>query len=102
MGVGQSLCVWLVVVVVSCEEGLASKHHWETVMMRDGMRVVGRMSWVVMIPEDDWMCLDEVIDGLEGRGTTSDWDRMKLSSGSSPSMLLMDVVEPVVIVLLVL
>ncbi len=55
-----------------------------------------------MIPEDDWMCLDEVIDGLEGRGATSDWDRMKLSSGSSPSMLLMDVVEPVVIVLLVL
>ena len=55
-----------------------------------------------MMPEDDWMCLDEVIDGLEGRGTTSDWDRMKLSSGSSPSMLLMDVVEPVVIVLLVL
>ena len=55
-----------------------------------------------MMPEDDWMCLDEVIDGLEGRGATSDWDRMKLSSGSSPSMLLMDVVEPVVIVLLVL
>ena len=55
-----------------------------------------------MIPEDDWMCLDEVIDVLEGRGATSDWDRMKLSSGSSPSMLLMDVVEPVVIVLLVL
>ena len=30
--------------MVSCEEGLASKHHWETVMMRDGMRVAGRMS----------------------------------------------------------
>ena len=23
--------------LVSCEEGLASKHHWETVMIRDGM-----------------------------------------------------------------
>ncbi len=44
MGVGQSLCVWLVTVVVLCEEGLASKHHCETVMMRDGMRVAGRMS----------------------------------------------------------
>ncbi len=43
MGGCQSLCVWLVVVVVSCEEGLVSKHHWETVMMRDGMRVLGRM-----------------------------------------------------------
>ncbi len=41
---GQPLCVWLVAVLVSCEEGLASKHHWETVMMRDGMRVSGRMS----------------------------------------------------------
>ena len=43
------MCVWLVAVVVSCEEGLAeeglaSRHHWETVMMRDGMRVSGRMS----------------------------------------------------------
>jgi hypothetical protein len=47
MGGGQSLCVWLVAVVVLCEEGLAeeglaSRHHWETVMMRDGMRVSGR------------------------------------------------------------
>ena len=55
-----------------------------------------------MRPEDNWMCFDEVIDGLEGRGATSDWERMKLSSGSSPSMLLMEVVEPVVMVLLVL
>ena len=55
-----------------------------------------------MMPEDDWMCLDEVIDGLEGRGATSDWERMKLSLGSSPSMLLVEVVEPVVMVLLVL
>ena len=38
------MCVWLVAVVVLCEEGLASKHHWETVMMREGMRVLGRMS----------------------------------------------------------
>ena len=44
MGGGQSLCVWLVTVVVSCEEGLASKHHWETVMMRDGRMFSGRMS----------------------------------------------------------
>jgi hypothetical protein len=44
MGGGQSLCVWLVAVVVSCEEGLESKHHWETVMMREGMRVLGRIS----------------------------------------------------------
>jgi hypothetical protein len=55
-----------------------------------------------MMPEDDWMCLDGVIDGLEGRGATSDWERMKLSSGSLPSMLLVEVVEPVVMVLLVL
>jgi hypothetical protein len=54
-----------------------------------------------MMPEDDWMCLDEVIDGLEGRGATSDWKR-KLSSGSSPSMLLVEVVDPVVMVLFVL
>ena len=54
------------------------------------------------MPADDWMCLDEVIDWLEGRGATSDWERMKLSSGSSPSMLLMEVVDPVVMVLLVL
>ena len=44
MGGGQSLCVWLVAVVVSCEGGLASKHQWETVMMRDGRRFSGRMS----------------------------------------------------------
>ena len=43
-GGGQSLCVWLVTVVVSCEESLASKHHWETVMMRDGRMFSGRMS----------------------------------------------------------
>ena len=55
-----------------------------------------------MMPEDDWMCLDKVIDRLEGRGATSDWERMRLSSGSSLSMLLVDVVEPVVMVLLVL
>ncbi len=55
-----------------------------------------------MIPEDDWMCLDEVIDGLKGRGAMPDWERMKLSLGSSPSMLLVEVVEPVVMVLLVL
>ena len=55
-----------------------------------------------MMPKDDCMCLDEVIDGLEGRGATSDWERMKLSSGSLPSMLLVEVVEPVVMVLLVL
>ena len=30
--------------LVSCEEGLASKHHWETVMMRDGRMFSGRMS----------------------------------------------------------
>ncbi len=44
MGGSQSLCVWLVMVVVSCEEDLVSKHHWETVMMREGMRVLGRIS----------------------------------------------------------
>ncbi len=55
-----------------------------------------------MMPEDDWMCLGKVIDGLEGCGATSDWERMKLSSGSLPSMLLVEVVEPVVMVLLVL
>ena len=55
-----------------------------------------------MMPEDDWMCLDEVIDGLEGHGATSDWEWMKLSLGSSSSMLLVEVVEPVVMVLLVL
>ena len=55
-----------------------------------------------MMPEDDWMCLGEVIDGLEGRGATSNWERMKLSSGSSPSMLLVEVVDPVVMVLFVL
>jgi hypothetical protein len=33
MGGGQSLCVWLVAVVVSCEEGMGSIHHWETVMI---------------------------------------------------------------------
>ena len=57
---------------------------------------------VVMMPEDDWMCLDEVIDGLEGCGATSDWERMKLSLGSSPSMLLVEVVDPVVMTLFVL
>ena len=51
-----------------------------------------------MMPEDDWMCLDEVIDGLEGRGATSDWERMKLSLGSLSSMLSVEVVEPVVMV----
>ncbi len=55
-----------------------------------------------MMTEDDWMCLDKVIDGLEGCGATLDWERMKLSSGSSPSMLLVEVVELVVMVLLVL
>ncbi len=55
-----------------------------------------------MMPEDDLMCLDEVIDGLEGRRAMSDWERMKLSSGLLPSMLLVEVVEPVVMVLLVL
>ena len=55
-----------------------------------------------MMPEDDWMCLDEVIDGLEGCGATSDWERMKLSLGSSPSMLLVKVVDPVVMTLFVL
>ena len=55
-----------------------------------------------MMPEDDWMCLDEVIDGLEGHGATSDWEWMKLSLGSLSSMLLVEVVEPVVMVLLVL
>jgi hypothetical protein len=46
------------------------------------------------------MCLED--DGLEGRGATSDWERMKLSSGSSSSMLLVEVVDPVVMVLFVL
>ena len=55
-----------------------------------------------MMPEDDWMCLEEVNDGLEGRGVMSDWERMKLSSVSSPSMLLVEVVDPVVMVLFVL
>jgi hypothetical protein len=36
-----------------------------------------------MMPEDDWMCLDEVIDGLEGRGAASDWERMMLTWGGS-------------------
>ncbi len=55
-----------------------------------------------MMSVDDWMCLDKVIDGLEGRGATSDWERMKLSLGSSLSMLLVEVVELVVMVLLML
>ena len=55
-----------------------------------------------MMPEDDWMCLDKVIDGLEGCGATLDWERMKLSSGLLLSMLLVEVVEPVVMVLMVL
>ncbi len=42
---------------------------------------------VVMMPEDDWICLDEGMKGL-GCGVTSDWERMKVSSGSSSSKLL--------------
>ena len=43
MGDGQSLVVWLVAVVVACVEGVASRHHCETVK-----RIVGRVISGVM------------------------------------------------------
>ncbi len=41
------------------------------------------------------------MEGLEGHGATSNWERMLVSSGSLLSKLLVKVVDPVVTVVLV-
>jgi hypothetical protein len=56
----------------------------------------------VIIPEDEWIRMDNGLEGLEGGGATSDWERMLVSSGSLPSKLLVEVVDPVVTVVLVM
>ena len=37
--------------------------------------------------------MDERMEGFEGRGVTFDWEGMKVSSGSLPSKLFVEVVE---------
>ncbi len=53
------------------------------------------------IPEDEWIQMDDGLEGLEGGGATSDWERMLVSSGSLLSKLLVEVVDLVVTVVLV-
>ncbi len=55
----------------------------------------------MIIPEDNWIQMDDGLEGLEGCGATSDWERMLVSSGSLSSKLLVKVVDPVVTVVLV-
>ena len=45
--------------------------------------------------------MDDGLQGLEGRGATSDWERMLVSLGSSSSKLLVEVVDPVMMMVLV-
>ena len=54
-----------------------------------------------MMPEDDRICVNNGLEGLEGRGAISIWERMLVSSGSLSSKLLVKVVDPVVTVVLV-
>jgi hypothetical protein len=44
MGVGQSLCLWLVTVVDLWEGGRVSKHHWETITRMVGKVACGSVS----------------------------------------------------------
>ncbi len=55
----------------------------------------------MIIPEDDWIWMDNGLEGFEGHGATSDWGRMSVSSGSLLSKLLVKVVNLVVMVVLV-
>ncbi len=54
-----------------------------------------------MMPEDDWIRVDDRLEGLKSHGTMSNWERMMVSSGSLLSKLLVKVVNPVVRVVLV-
>ncbi len=55
----------------------------------------------VIIPEDEWIRMDDGLEGLEGGGATFNWERMLVSSGSLLSKFLVKVVYLVVTVVLV-
>ncbi len=55
----------------------------------------------MIFPEDEWIRMDNGLEGLEGGSATSDWGRMLVSSGSLLSKLLIKVVDLVVTVVLV-
>ncbi len=54
-----------------------------------------------MMLEDDWIHVDNGLEGVEGCGATSDWEKMLVSSGFLLSKLLVKVVDLVVMVVLV-